>query len=346
MGNGKGEYEMKRNIAILFGGDSFENNISFYTAYNIANNLNKNKYKIYLIDIKKEGWMLYIGELKDFTIKKYERKMEKVFFTPNNNKQVLIFNSEFIKIDVCFIAIHGKNGEDGRIQGMLDICGIPYIGSGLLGSANCYNKKNFKTFLEFNKIPQLNWIPIDIKEDINYNYLEKKISYPMIVKPARCGSSLGISIANDREQLYKSIEISSKYDDEILIEEFKNVDEIECAMFIEKEIIFLTLALNKYEENFFDYNAKYKSKDTEVIIPAPLAIEVEKKIKILSLQLLKLFDLKGLVRIDFFVIDKQVFVNEINTQPGIDPEGNENIWKLNGTLMNLLEKSINECLKN
>lgn len=325
-----------KNIIILFGGDSFENNISIVTAKNIAENLGI-KYKYYLIDISNKGWQIYLGKLDYFINEVYRQQCVDVSFIFDKGKPAIYYDRKIVNIDFCINAIHGKNGEDGNIQGFLEICNIPYVGTSILGSINCFNKRFFKIIMDFYQIPQLKWKYCKLEDkDIYINF-----DYPIIVKPETGGSSLGISICHEKSQLKFALIEAAKYDENILIEEFKSVREIDCSLLCTNSIQVLSLSENIYNEEFFSYKAKYESNDTDIIIPAKLSNRCKETINDIVLKIVDIFHLKGLVRVDFFVDKKEnVYINEVNTQPGIGADESDNIWKYHGSLSFLLEKII------
>ena len=236
------------------------------------------------------------------------------------------------KIDVVFPVLHGTYGEDGAIQGLLELASLPYVGSGILGSAMAMDKIVQKTLCGVQNILMSDWIWLTKKEwqwtkkskIIFKKWLkgtEDRLKYPMFVKPANMGSSVGISKAHNRDELIKALNLAVKYDRRVLIEQTVNeAREIEVAILgnnkLESSVVGEVIASNE----FYDYGAKYVDGKTVTIIPAKLPAEVVKDIKNVALQVFSLLDCSGLARVDFLITqddkDWNIYLNELNTMPG------------------------------
>lgn len=299
-------------VAVIGGGYSNERDISLMTAEQIAAALPADKYDVSLIEITPEKVWLLRDDFKQLTAE--QTGTELVALDP---KDPSLKNSA----DVVFIALHGKFGEDGRIQAIFDMLEIPYTGSGVLASALGMNKAkcqeilkhyqiNIPKFLLLNNLPDLYELDAIINETIKY---------PAVVKPNESGSSVGISIVKDKEQLEKAIVEAFTHDSKVMIQQFIKGRELTCAVLgnsVDNELQALPPIEIVAHAEFFDYQAKYFSQDTEEICPAPisreLTVEIQKQAKMAHLAL----GCDGLSRSDFIMKDDKLYFIEINTIPG------------------------------
>ncbi|WAM34442.1 D-alanine--D-alanine ligase family protein [Caldicellulosiruptor morganii] len=317
----------KLNVAVLFGGVSTEHEVSIVSAKSVMQNLDKEKYEIIPIGITKEGkWLLYTGKIEDLDSKWTVYSIE-CFISPDRTRKALVkikdSEATFIDIDVVFPVLHGLNGEDGTVQGLLELSGIPYVGCGVLSSGICMDKAFAKKLALLEGIPQGHFLVIYqneylSKKDYFIRRIESEFSYPVFVKPANSGSSIGISKAKDRDDLILAINQAFYYDTKILIEEAIDAREIECALLGNDEIFVSALGEIIPSREFYSYEAKYIDNSSELIIPAKLEKQVEDEIKELAVKIYRLFECSGMARIDFFVDRKtsKVYFNEVNTIPG------------------------------
>ncbi|MBZ0098174.1 MAG: D-alanine--D-alanine ligase, partial [Taibaiella sp.] len=228
------------------------------------------------------------------------------------------------KIDVVFPVLHGCNGEDGTIQGLFELAGIPYVGCGVLGSALGMDKGFAKIVFEKEGIPQGKYVVFTRKQinqdmDSLVRQVEALLTYPCFVKPSNAGSSVGISKAHDRRELAEALHFAARYDRRILVEEFIDGREVECAVLGNDEPVASTVGEVVPCNEFYDYEAKYNSGGSStVIIPAHIPDELIQKIRDYAVRAFKALDLSGLSRVDFFVHKDtgEVFINEVNTLPG------------------------------
>ena len=320
----------KKTIAIIFGGASSEHEVSRVSAASVIRNINTEKFDVKNIGIKKDGsWFLFNGSADDIENGKWESDPNNipVILSPNpNDHGLLIFeNSSFKKkyIDAVFPVLHGKNGEDGTVQGLFSLAKIPFVGCDTSSSAVCMDKVFTNLILDSGKINRCKWIWFYSYEFKNspdeiFNKAELELGYPMFVKPANAGSSVGIGKALNRNELLKYIEDAIVHDKKILIEEFIDGFEVECAVLGNEDPIPSTLGQIVPAKEFYDYEAKYSSPDNKYYIPAHVSDEVTDKIKKTAIKAFKLLGCEGLSRIDFFVrkSDDTIFLNEINTLPG------------------------------
>lgn len=330
---------MKLKIGVIFGGESVEHEISVISAIQAMKALDEEKYEVVPIYIaKNREW--YTGALlkdldlyKDFdNLKKYAKNI-----TLFNKDGVYVLQSKkgFKKIvneiDLAFPIMHGTNGEDGSIQGYLNMIGIPYAESNLYAATIGQDKVFQKQILKSEGLPITDYIWFFDNEYLeDYSKIKKDVSnigYPVIIKPARLGSSVGIKVAKNEDELKKAIDEAIRYDDKILIEKVvSNLVELNCAVlgnkeFSETSLIEEVLATG----DLLSYNDKYvgdkKSKgmlSTNRIIPAGLTKKLENEIKDLSKQVFRALNFSGIVRIDFLMDNKKekVYINEVNTIPG------------------------------
>lgn len=333
---------MKR-VGVIFGGRSVEHEVSVITGMQIMENMDKKKYEVVPIYITKEGKWLTGECLLDFgNFKKNDFKDAKeIFPTPvcGNNKlyanpeDVGLFGKKVLDtIDVVFPALHGTHGEDGTIQGLLELMDIPYTGGGVLASSVGMDKILMKDVYKSNGLPivdyywfyRSNWKK---NEESVVKDIEEKLGYPVFVKPANLGSSIGINIAKDKEALLEAIEVAINYDRKIIIEKaVLNPREINCAVMGYDEEVITSLCeeplgwkdVLTFEDKYVKSNAKGgKSSGERRIIPAEITDDLKEKIEELAKKSFICIDGKGTARIDFLVDEQNnIFVNEINTLPG------------------------------
>ena len=293
-----------KKILVLFGGNSYEHYISCLSAKTILENIDKKKYDITTVGISKDNtWYIYNDTLETL-IKDWTKG--------NINKIDNII--EFLKsFDKVFPIIHGNPLENGNLQGLFNLFDIKYVGTDLLGSIISYDKDLTKIICEKNNIPQVPYITITDNKPLK----KIDIDYPVIIKPAKCGSSIGINIANNTKELNKYIKEAFKYDNKVIIEKFIKSRELECAVLYDKKLKVSTVGEIKSVNTFYDYDAKYIS-DSELIIPAKISKELQKQIQDLSLKIFNILELKDLSRIDFLYDynNDKLYFNEVNTMPG------------------------------
>lgn len=316
----------KIKLGVIFGGTSTEHEVSIVSGTSVIKNLNKEKYEIYPIYINKNGeWFKYTYQNQEFRVGDEIIGKEKI----ENICEYLK------KLDILFPVLHGLGGEDGTIQGLLELLKIPYVGTRVLGSSICMDKAYTKLIFEKAEIPQAEYVYIRKNVD-DYIFIEKdfteekcdiyeliqkiteKIEFPMFIKPSNSGSSVGINRANNALELAKSIEYASNYDNKILIEEKINGREIECAVLGNEEVEASCLGEILAAEEFYTFSAKYQNQESKTVMPADLPESLSNEVRNLAKKAYKAADCKGLSRVDFFVDDKnnKIYINEINTMPG------------------------------
>jgi len=341
------------NLCILFGGSSNEYEVSCETTKHIIDSFPEGEYNIYLLGLTQNNeWYLYNGLLKDFSPQSWIKTAENAFISPDSRHHGIITGKKIIYIDVVYIAMHGACGEDGAAAGLLELAKIPFVGSSILGSAICYDKKYFKKYLTSMGLPQANWLVISQDDKLEEKILsaETNFNYPLFVKPSKGGSSIGVSKCYNKDEFYCAIEKALFFDDYTIVEEYVEAFEIECPIICNKfqENIYLPLLMVVPNNEFYDYHAKYTAGLSEYHIPAPISAEEERIIKCYNSSLIKEFSMTGICRIDYFILkkDRRILVNEINTQPGIASDSNEkNIWKKDDSIFQSIDLAIKVAMK-
>ena len=295
-----------KKVLILFGGNSFEHNVSCLSATSILENIDRTKFEVTSVVISKNNeWYLYQDSINHLI----------TWETANIKKIDNII--DFVKsFDIVFPVLHGANGEDGRLQGMLDLFNIKYVGCKTLTSALCMDKVFSKYIFNYLDIPQIPFV--GVTEDITLKDIIKTLDFPMIVKPANGGSSIGISKVNNKRELKKAIIEAFNYDKKVLVEKFITARELECAVIYDKGIIISSIGEIKAANEFYDYNAKYENEESYTIVPADLNTNIEEEIKNYAERAFVGVNASSLARIDFLYdeINNKVYLNEINTLPG------------------------------
>ncbi len=292
-----------KKVLILFGGDSSEHNISCKSAKNILENIDRKRFDVTSVGIKKD-WYIFDDDYSYLENATWlDSKVEKI-------DNIIEFLKKF---DVVFPIIHGNTCEDGKIQGMLDLFNIKYVGCNQSSSLLSYDKDLTKIILNHYNIPQVD--SITINKDYNIKEIKDKLKFPVIVKPSKCGSSIGINKANNIKQLKNAINEALKYDNKILIEQFIEARELECAIREDKKLVVSDIGEIVTNCEFYDYDAKYNDETSKTIISANIPDDVKKQIQFLARKVFKYLGCKGIARIDFFYNDK-IYLNEINTIPG------------------------------
>ncbi len=320
----------KTRVAVLFGGMSSEHAVSLISAASVIQNIPKEQFEVVMLGITRDGeWKLYCGDADKIKDSGWERDAKNLpaFLSPDSQIHGIVAihpdgKAETIRVDVVFPVLHGLYGEDGTIQGLLSLARIPFVGCGVSASAVCMDKALAKAICDAYQIPQAKWDSIRVNElkdntPAIVDHLEAHLGYPMFVKPANAGSSVGISKAKDRKALYKAIETASVQDTKIVFEESIDGREVECAVLGNSDPVASCCGEIKPCNEFYDYSAKYLAGKTELDIPAKLPKEISEKVRALAVKAFRLFGCKGMTRMDFFVLaDGTVYLNEPNTIPG------------------------------
>lgn len=345
----------KKVVAVLFGGNSPEHFISKKSAYTIISNLSKEKYTIIPIYITKSGeWKIYDAPIENIlnTTENWEKYSATTIISPDaSHKGLLRIMGDKIKIiniDVVIPALHGKMGEDGTVQGLLELAQIPYVGCGVLSSSismdkaftkivvNELNIKQAKYFIYLNNKNYLDILP-EIISDI------KKLEYPIFIKPANSGSSKGISKIENESEIEEGIKIALIYDNKIIVEQGIKGREIECSVIGNTKVKASKIGEIISNNNFYDYDNKYVNDTTKTIIPKDIDDDITLQIQKNAINIFKKLDGKGLARIDFFLTENNdIIFNEINTFPGFtDISMFPKLWQEAGfTITSLLDELI------
>ena len=342
-------------IGIVFGGRSVEHEVSLVSAASVINALDKEKYEIVPIGIAPTGkWLSSGGALRLLKEKKSIDNEPEHVLVPDPRKQSLVVLGESGSVerplDAIFPLIHGTYGEDGSLQGLLELADIPYIGAGVLGSAVGMDKIIQKELLLKAHIPvsPAVWFVYEIYKAQQKKYIteiERKLKYPFFIKPANSGSSIGISKASSRKELLASIEQAAQFDRKILVEQgVENAREIECGVLGNDNPAASVLGEIVPSNEFYDYDAKYIDGKTTEIIPAKLPKPLAKKIQTYALDAFRVLDCAGMARVDFLLNrkTKHIVLNEINTLPGFTSISMyPKLWEVSGLSYSaLLDKLI------
>lgn len=319
--------EPKLKLALIFGGVSSEHEVSCMSAASILRNLSADRYEVYKLGISKQGrWLLCEGDIDNIEKADWEGDgCTPAILSPDSSGQLIIFEEsgpKFVNIDVLFPVLHGKNGEDGSIQGLFQLCGIPFVGCDTLASAVCMDKAITHALLTAANIPQTQylWFYADRFEkapDIILNKIEARLTFPVFVKPARSGSSVGVSKVMGTEELEAAILKAAKEDSKIVVENGVVGQEVECAVLGNREPKASGVGEIAATAEFYDYDDKYVTGTSQCIIPARLPSQTMEDIRAMAIKAFRFLGCKGLSRVDFFVTpDNKIILNEINTLPG------------------------------
>lgn len=315
-----------KNVLIIFGGNSSEHSVSCVSAQSVINNIPTQDYNVFMMGITNTGkWYLYEGDVNDIPDDKWleSDKLKPAFLSPDSSVHgiVILDNGTYSTqyIDVVFPVLHGKNGEDGTIQGLLQMSGIPFVGCDSVSSAVCMDKALTNLLADSNKIKQAKWSWI-LKKDYTEKTLKNiadKLGFPIFVKPANAGSSVGISKAKNFEQLKTSTQDAFVHDEKVVFEECIIGKEVECAVLGNDNPIAGVVGEVVPCNEFYDYKAKYIDGTSALYIPAKVEQSIQESIRKEAIRTYKALGCSGISRVDFFVCqDGSILFNEINTIPG------------------------------
>jgi len=326
----------KIRIGLVFGGRSGEHEVSLASATSVIANLDKDKYDVVPIGITKEGaWLLGIDPPRlraaeeSFNHEEGLEQSTAVTLTgdPSLRRLIPVHSNEQLgvegSLDVVFPVLHGTYGEDGALQGLLEMANLPYVGCGVLGSALGMDKEKMKMIFSSAGLSVVDSLtyrrnewersPEDIMDAI-----EQRFGYPCFIKPVNLGSSVGVNKAHNRDELAHAIDVAAEYDRKIIIERGINCRELECSVLGNDEPIASVVGEIIANNEFYDYNAKYIDGKSQVIIPADIPQATAEQVRRWSVQAFIALDLNGLSRVDFFLEKEtgKVYINEVNTIPG------------------------------
>ena len=316
-----------KNVLVIFGGASSEYEVSLRSSASVLRNINREKYNVFTLGITKDGrWLFYDGDIDSIENNSWAEKntVSAIISPDKSEKSLLVFkgeNIEKIKIDIIFPVMHGKNGEDGTIQGIFEMADIAYVGCTPLAGAMCMDKAITNTICDAAGIPQAKWVAftkyeldnnkVDLKSAVDY------LKFPIFVKPANAGSSVGITKAHNEEELEKALEIAFKEDRKVVLEETLVGRESECAVMGNDEPVASCVGEILPTAEFYDYEAKYINDSTGLAIPAQFPDGVEAKVQEAAKKAYLALNCSGLSRVDFFLLDDgRICLNELNTLPG------------------------------
>lgn len=320
----------KITLAILFGGASSEHEISCISAKGILSNINKEKYDIKMLGITRQGeWFLFDDDIEMLTNDRWltSKSLKKAYISPDSKIHGIVTeDGDTIKLDVVFPVLHGKNGEDGTIQGLLQLAQIPFVGCDATSSGSCMDKAVTNAVADAFGIAQAKWCSFTKYEYCKDNQkcidlAVNKLGFPIFIKPANAGSSVGITKAHNTEELINGLEVAFKEDKKAVLEEFIDGQEVEVAVLGNNEPIAAEVGQIVAAAEFYDFDAKYNNPASELHIPALLSKEKRDEVRQAALMAYKALGCEGLSRCDFFVTkgDERVLLNEINTIPGQTP---------------------------
>tara|TARA_B100000965_G_scaffold209343_1_gene174983 strand:- start:51 stop:1118 length:1068 start_codon:yes stop_codon:yes gene_type:complete len=333
----------KKCIGIIFGGNSNEHDVSICSAKTVFKALiskaNEKRFRIKAFYINKNG--VWFDNNQSLAILKENNVNDKSinFQLLTDGAINFLDKIEFQSIDIWFPLLHGLNGEDGAIHGLLKFTQKPIVGGGILGSALGMDKILMKKIFSFLEIPQVNYLAIQ-NQDINDNNVKKNLSIeiiekfnlPVFIKPANSGSSLGISKANNKSEIIKALQKAWEIDSRIVIEQALDVRELECGIIGNSKLSASVVGEVSYSKDWYDYDSKY-SLDNQIIIPADIDSQISKQIKDIAIRSCRELNIYGFARVDFFLekISNKIFLNEINTIPGFTSKSMfPRLWNASG----------------
>jgi len=315
----------KLRVGLLFGGRSGEHEVSLSSARAIAAALsdasNQSKYEILPFYIQKDGFWVS-GEIAEQVLASGVNNLTH----PQTASNLWQFPTQAELVDLWFPVLHGPNGEDGTIQGLLTLMQKPFVGSGVFGSAIAMDKIGMKAAFAQVGLPQVQYQALtrtQVRASTEQfsqlcDQIEQSLGYPCFVKPANLGSSVGITKVRSRQELASGLDNAAKYDRRIIVEAGVIAREVECAILGNDHPKVSTVGEITYASDFYDYETKYTPGKAELVIPAPLPDTIVQKIQSIALEAFTLVDAAGLARVDFFYLEatQEIFINEINTLPG------------------------------
>lgn len=324
----------KMCVVLLFGGMSSEHEVSRVSVGNFVNNIDREKYEVLTVGITKEGRWLYTeataAQMADGSWEELAGNMACVISPDRADHGMILFTPEGhvekVHVDVVIPVLHGLWGEDGTVQGLLELAGIPYVGCGVLASAVCMDKAVANALFEANGVPHTKWLAADrweIESDLEgvCEGVEKKLGWPVFVKPANAGSSVGISKVSSRDELKKAIDLALENDRKVVFEAFVDGQEVECAVIGSDPAVATRPGEILAGAEFYTYDDKYKNGVSQTVIPAHLPEAKLDEVKTYAAMAYTALGCEGLARCDFFVEKDtgRVLINEINTLPGFTP---------------------------
>lgn len=315
----------KQNLAVIFGGQSSEHEISCMSASNIIQCIDAQRYNIILVGITKEGHWVEAADLNAVQDGSWRQSKTSIVLSPDATRKGLYRMSEdekvqFVHLDVIFPVLHGLYGEDGTVQGLFKLAGIPFVGCGLFASAAGMDKLYTKIIVDTLGIRQAKYVPVYKEElpkmDEVVARVESALEYPVFVKPSRAGSSKGVNKAANREQLKNALVEAADNDRKILVEETIIGREVECAVLGNLDVKASGVGEILSADEFYDFDAKYYNSESKTLVDPPMPENMREQIREDAVKIFMALDGRGLSRVDFFLTESGVVFNEINTLPG------------------------------
>ncbi len=315
----------KQNLAVIFGGQSSEHEISCMSASNIIQCIDAQRYNIVLVGITKEGHWVEAADLNAVQDGSWRQSKTSIVLSPDATRKGLYRMSEdekvqFVHLDVIFPVLHGLYGEDGTVQGLFKLAGIPFVGCGLFASAAGMDKLYTKIIVDTLGIRQAKYVPVYkeelLKMDEVVARVESALEYPVFVKPSRAGSSKGVNKAANREQLKNALVEAADNDRKILVEETIIGREVECAVLGNLDVKASGVGEILSADEFYDFDAKYYNSESKTLVDPPMPENMREQIREDAVKIFMALDGRGLSRVDFFLTESGVVFNEINTLPG------------------------------
>jgi len=325
---------MKKNIAVVYGGDSSEFVVSVKSSKNVFESIDPTVYNVWKVQMKGLEWEVF--------------EDDRVISPVDKNDFSFSKNGEKVKFDFAYITIHGTPGEDGKLQGYFDMVKIPYSTCGVYSSALTFNKYFCSNYLHNFDVPMAKSVRLFKGDHVDIDQLVEKLGLPVFVKPNAGGSSFGVTKVKEKEQLLDALKMAMKESSDILVEEFIDGPEFTCGLvkLSDQELIFPVTEVIPQNE-FFDFEAKYTAGKTEEITPARISAELTHKIQQLSSRIYDLCDCSGIVRIDYILKDDEFYFLEVNTTPGMTSTSfvPQQIAAMNKKLGDVLNLIIEDKLK-
>ena len=316
----------KKKIAVIFGGNSTEYEVSLQSAFSVFENINKEKFDIVPIGITRNGdWYHYTGKKEKIANNTWFEDSENLYYVAvSQNRSVkgfIEFKEEkfyIIKVDLIFPVLHGKNGEDGTLQGLFELAGIPVVGCDTLSSALCMDKDRAHKLVSLAGISVPKSVTFKrFNKEAAMKEIEANLTYPLFIKPVRAGSSFGITKVIEKQELDAAIELAFEHDTEVIVEETINGFEVGCAVLGIDELIVGRVDEIELSSGFFDYTEKYTLKSSKIYMPARIDAEAEKRIQEAAVTIYKALGCSGFSRVDmFYTPSGEIVFNEVNTIPG------------------------------
>lgn len=332
----------KLRVGIVFGGKSAEHEVSLQSARNVVNALDAEKYEVTLIGIDTSGrWLLpnqsqfLLNENNSKLVKLNEKNAQKVALAPEGGGELTSLSDSQLhaSVDVVFPLLHGPFGEDGTVQGLLKLANVPFVGSGVLGSAVGMDKDVMKRLLQGAGVPVAKFLTFRNGDALEFESVKEELGIPVFVKPANLGSSVGVSKVRNQEEFEVAVANAFRYDTKILIEEMIVGREIECGVLGNQNPLASVVGEVLPSQEFYSYEAKYIDEHGAVLkIPADISKRKQVEVQELAIKTFRTLECEGLGRVDFFLKEGgELFVNEINTMPGFtNASMYPRLWEMSG----------------